>query len=54
MDEKKQLIKEEEQIVNKYVSEKIEELEKETKKLKTERDHLKAKERKVEDERKGL
>jgi hypothetical protein len=52
--EEKLQTKEEEEIVRKYVQDKIDELNKEAKKLKDERDRVKIKERKLEDENKKL
>lgn len=52
--EQQVVAKDEAAIAKKYVSEKVEDLDKEIKRLKTDRDNLKAKERKVEEERKKL
>lgn len=52
--EQKIVAKEEEAIAKKYVSDKVDDLDREIKRLKADRETVKAKERKVEDERKRL
>jgi centromere protein J len=52
--EQQMAAREEEAIAKKYVSEKVEDLDKEIKRLKTDREAIKAKERRLEDDRKKL